>query len=89
MSVVDRLVQQKELPVAPSNGADHEQLVRDIENANYAQHQRFLVEFKAETVRLEARLSEQLKEWETGIGRARGGDRNHAKRMRAWSVWLT
>ncbi len=69
MSIADRLAQKdftlstgpKEPTAAPSNGADHAQLVKDLEDANYAQFQRFLAELKAEIGRDSAQLSGQLK----------------------------
>ena len=77
MSIADRLAQKdltlstgpKEPPSAPSNGAEHAQLVKDLEDANYAQFQRFLAELKAEIGRDAAQLSGQLKEWEAGFER--------------------
>jgi len=77
MSIADRLAQKdftlstgpKEPTAAPSNGADHAQLVKDLEDANYAQFQRFLAELKAEIGRDSAQLSGQLKAWEAGFER--------------------
>ena len=86
MSIADRLA-QKDLSLStapkepPSNGADHAQLVKDIEDANFAQHQRFMADFKTEISRWEAQLTQQLKEWETGFDRNQTAWSQEAKNL--------
>ena len=86
MSIADRLAQKDlSLSTAPkepaSNGADHAQLVKDIEDANFAQHQRFMADFKTEISRWEAQLTQRLKEWETGFDRNQTAWSQEAKNL--------
>jgi hypothetical protein len=71
-SLAKRKLEQTALfpePVVQPNGADNSQLIKDVENAVYAQHQRLINEFKDEAKRSEAEMINRLNEWETAFNR--------------------
>jgi|SRR5271166_3390621 len=62
-------LEQPPLPFVHPPAPDHSQLIKDVENAIYAQHQNLITEFKGEAKRSEAALIDRLNEWETAFNR--------------------